>query len=166
METIIWPMKSAHSRKKAEISPLKAHVGFWMRLVSNQVSSAFAQKLEATDVTVAEWVVLREMTGGDATTSPSTVADLTGLTRGAVSKLIERLLRKGYVTRQESSSDRRRQVIELTPAAVALVPKLAKLADENDEAFFGVLSQGERQVLRQTLIRIADLHHFSKPPIE
>jgi DNA-binding MarR family transcriptional regulator len=117
-------------------------------------------------VTVAEWVVLREMSGGTATTSPSTVADLTGLTRGAVSKLIERLLQKGYVTRRESSGDRRRQDIELTPSAVSLVPRLAKLADENDEAFFGVISSEERHVLRQTLIRIADLNHFSKPPIE
>jgi DNA-binding MarR family transcriptional regulator len=137
-----------------------------MRLVSNQVSHAFARKLEATGVTVAEWVVLREMSGSGATTSPSAVAELTGLSRGAVSKLIERLLRKGYVTRRDSSGDRRRQDIELTPSAVALVPRLAMLADENDEAFFGVISTGERQALRQTLIRIADLNHFSKAPIE
>lgn len=137
-----------------------------MRLVSNQVSQAFARKLHSTGVTVAEWVLLREMAGGDATTSPSAVAELTGLSRGAVSKLIERLLHKGYVNRRGSHHDRRRQEIELTPAAVALVPRLAKLADENDEAFFGVISAGERGALRTTLIRIADLHHFSKPPLE
>ena len=159
-------MKSSQSQKQSAVSPLKAHIGFWMRLVSNQVSHAFARKLETTGVTVAEWVVLREMSGGDAKTSPSAVAELTGLTRGAVSKLIERLLQKGFVTRREASRDRRYQDIELTPTAVALVPKLAKLADENDEAFFGVISPAERKVLRQTLIRIADFNHLSKPPIE
>jgi DNA-binding MarR family transcriptional regulator len=153
-------------QKRSDSSLLKAHIGFWMRLVSNQVSHSFARKLEATGVTVAEWVVLREMSGGKATTSPSAVAELTGLSRGAVSKLIERLLKKGFVTRQDSSGDRRRQDIELTPSAVALVPRLAKLADENDEAFFGVISQDERHALRATLIRIADLNHFSRPPIE
>jgi DNA-binding MarR family transcriptional regulator len=137
-----------------------------MRLVSNQVSQAFARKLETSGVTVAEWVVLREMSESDATTSPSSVANLTGLTRGAVSKLIDRLLKKGLVTRRESSRDRRYQDIELTRAAVALVPKLARLADENDESFFGVISPQERHSLRATLIRIADLNHFSKPPIE
>ena len=159
-------MKPDTSQKQSAVSPLKAHIGFWLRLVSNQVSHSFARKLEATGVTVAEWVVLREMSGGNATTSPSTVAELTGLSRGAVSKLIERLLRKGYVTRQDSSGDRRRQDIELTPSAVGLVPRLAKLADENDEAHFGVISPEERHALRQTLIRIADRNHFSKPPIE
>jgi DNA-binding MarR family transcriptional regulator len=137
-----------------------------MRLVSNQVSHTFARKLDASGVTVAEWVVLREMSEGAGTTSPSAVSNLTGLTRGAVSKLIDRLFRKGLVARRESSHDRRYQDIELTPAAVALVPKLAKLADENDEAFFGVISAVERRALREMLIRIADLHHFSQPPIE
>jgi DNA-binding MarR family transcriptional regulator len=159
-------MQSNTPQRHSEVSPLKAHIGFWMRLVSNQVSHSFARKLEATGVTVAEWVVLREMSGGKATTSPSIVAELTGLSRGAVSKLIERLLKKGYVTRRDSSGDRRRQDIKLTPSAVALVPTLAKLADENDEAFFGVISQEERLALRTILIRIADLNHFSKPPIE
>jgi DNA-binding MarR family transcriptional regulator len=137
-----------------------------MRLVSNQVSHSFARKLEATGVTVAEWVVLREMSGGSATSSPSAVAELTGLSRGAVSKLVERLLKKGFVTRRDSSGDRRRQDIKLTPSAVVLVPRLAKLADENDEAFFGVISHEERHALRTILLRIADLNHFSRPPIE
>jgi DNA-binding MarR family transcriptional regulator len=106
------------------------------------------------------------MSGGSATSSPSAVAELTGLSRGAVSKLVERLLKKGFVTRRDSSGDRRRQDIKLTPSAVVLVPRLAKLADENDEAFFGVISHEERHALRTILLRIADLNHFSRPPIE
>jgi MarR family transcriptional regulator, transcriptional regulator for hemolysin len=78
-----------------------------MRLVSNNVSHASARKLDASGVTVAEWVVLREMYAGDDTTSPSAVAELTGLTRGAVSKLISRLFEKGLVSRKESAGDRR-----------------------------------------------------------
>jgi DNA-binding MarR family transcriptional regulator len=142
------------------------HIGFWMRLVSNHVSYAFARKLESSGVTVAEWVVLREMHGGDATTSPSVVAELTGLTRGAVSKLISRLLEKGLVTRKESSSDRRYQDIELTPAATAMVPKLAKLADENDREFFGVLSKSERRILTDLLRKAAALHNLKKVPVD
>ncbi len=43
------------------VSHLKSHIGFWMRFVSNQVSHAFARKLEESGVTVPEWVVMREM---------------------------------------------------------------------------------------------------------
>ena len=147
-------------------SQLRAHIGFWMRLVSNHVSYAFAHKLEASGVTVAEWVVLREMFSGDDTTSPSVVAELTGLTRGAVSKLISRLLAKGLVTRKESTSDRRYQDIELTPVAIAMVPRLTKLADKNDQEFFAALSKSERKSLMAILRKIASHHQLTKVPVE
>ncbi|MGA8406531.1 MAG: MarR family transcriptional regulator [Candidatus Acidiferrales bacterium] len=144
---------------------LTAHTGFWMRLVSNQVSHSFARKLAASGVTVAEWVVLREMYGGNDTKAPSAVATLTGLTRGAVSKLVTRLLEKRLVTRKESVADRRYQDIELTPAAISLVPRLAKLADQNDDEFFGVLSKAERNTLTAILQKTAELHKFTKVPV-
>lgn len=151
---------------KLAASELVKHTGFWMRLVSNTVSHAFARKLEASGVTVAEWVILREMYRGDDTTSPSVVADLTGLTRGAVSRLIDRLLAKGLVTRSESSRDRRYQEIELTGSAIALVPKLAKLADENDEEFFHILSRQERNALLEILKKLAKSNGRSNLPID
>jgi len=153
-------------RAKTDPSRLTAHTGFWMRLVSNHVSRAFARRLEASGVTVAEWVVLREMYGGDETTSPGAVAELTGLTRGAVSRLISRLLAKDLVTRRESARDRRYQDIELTRTGVALVPQLARLADENDEEFFRVLSRSDRRTLTDLLKRTAALHHLKQMPIE
>ena len=147
-------------------SHLKSHIGFWMRLVSNAVSHNFARKLESSGVTVAEWVILREMFGAAPSTSPSHIAETTGLTRGAVSKLVERLLRKGLVTRSEVATDRRYQDIALTRAGSALVPKLARLADENDEGFFGVLSQSDRKVLLEILKKMASRHQLRRLPIE
>ncbi len=130
---------------KLEASDLKSHLGYHLRVVSNAVSHSFANKLAASEVTVAEWVILREMYSSEEKTSPSVVAELTGLTRGAVSKLIDRLLHKGFVKRAESSEDRRYQEIKLTANAIKLVPKLAKIADQNDETFFSVLSQSEQK---------------------
>lgn len=147
-------------------SRLKDHIGFWMRLVSNSVSHGFAQKLEACGVTVAEWVVLREMYSNHDETSPSLVAELTGLTRGAISKLISRLLEKQLVTRKESAGDRRYQDIKLTPKAVTLVPKLAKFADENDEEYFSALSKTERHQFMGLLKKLAERHQIKTLPIE
>lgn len=151
---------------RAETSTLQSHIGFWLRLISNNVSHTFARQLESSGVTVAEWVVMREMYGSDDTTSPSAVAALTGLTRGAVSKLVERLLNKGLVTRTEAAGDRRFQDIRLTAAAISLVPKLARLADANDRTFFGVLSKSERDALTATLKKMALKHGLTRMPIE
>ena len=154
------------TKGKVPASGLKKHIGFWMRVVSNQVSHAFARKLETSRVTVTEWVVLREMYVSGERTAPSVVAELTGLSRGAISKLISRLLEKGLVTRRESSGDRRYQDIELTKAAIALVPALAKLADENDKEFFGVISATERETLRAILQRVVTLHKVTTVPVD
>lgn len=42
-------------------SALEAHLGYWLRMVSNAVSHSFARKLEREGVTVAEWVFLRAL---------------------------------------------------------------------------------------------------------
>ncbi|HEY6465214.1 MAG TPA: MarR family transcriptional regulator [Candidatus Acidoferrales bacterium] len=160
-------MKTAKKAKqqRIEASHLTAHTGFWMRMVSNSVSHAFASKLQTSGVTVAEWVVLREMYSNDDTTSPGVVARLTGLTPGAVSKLISRLLAKGFVTRRESAKDRRFQDIQLTPAAIEIVPKLAKLADQNDREFFAGLSDSDRETLSRILKEIVALHKITRVPL-
>lgn len=159
-------MRPRMAKTKLETSPLQAHLGYWMRLVSNSVSQSFAQRLEASGVTVAEWVVLREMYGGDDKTSPSAIAELTGLTRGAVSKLIERLRKKRLVTRDEAPGDRRFQDIQLTPQAIALLPRLAAIADKNDHDFFSQLTAKERNQLAEILTKMARIHGLAKAPIE
>lgn len=151
--------------EKIEVSRLTSHIGFWMRLVSNNVSHAFANKLESSGVTVAEWVILREMYGVNGTTSVSHIAELSGLTRGAVSKLISRLLEKKLVTRKESIGDRRFQDIELTNIGIMLVPDLAILADQNDEEFFSILTKTEKKALVALLKKMVCLHKFTTMPI-
>jgi DNA-binding MarR family transcriptional regulator len=146
-------------------SDLKTHVGFWLRFVSNHVSHAFARKLSASGVSVAEWVVMREMFD-DEETSPGVLAERIGMTRGGVSKLVDRLLAKKFVTRQERSDDRRFQSIALTAAGRRLIPQLAELADQNDEEFFHPLSWGERAALIATMKKLVQAHGLQSVPTE
>jgi DNA-binding MarR family transcriptional regulator len=149
----------------AKVSDLESHLGFWLRYVSNHVSQAFATKLLKSDVTVAEWVILREMYGREAVAS-SALAEFAGLSRGAVSKLVDRLLHKKLLTRVERDDDRRFQSIELTDAGRQLVPRLAALADVNDVEFFSSLSTGERAALLATLRKLVKAHGLKKIPTE
>lgn len=147
------------------ISDLKCHLGFWMRFVSNHVSHRFASRLEESGVTVAEWVILRELYAVEST-APSALASVTGLTRGAVSKLVERLCAKKMVTRTEATGDRRFQEVALTAAAKKLVPKLAAIADENDALFFGSLTKAEREQLLATLKKLVKVNQLSQFPLD
>jgi len=147
------------------VSDLKKHAGFWLRFVSNHVSHAFARRLLASGVTVAEWVVMREMFD-DEEISPGVVAERIGMTRGGVSKLVDRLVSKKLVTRRDRSDDRRFQSIALTAAGRRLTPQLAALADQNDEEFFDPLSAAERAALIATMKKLVQAHGLQTLPTE
>lgn len=150
-------------RSAANASTLTSHTGFWLRLVSNHVSHSFARKLAGSGATVAEWVILREILEAGKT-SPGRLATSTALTRGAVSKLVDRLVHKGLVNRAEAERDRRFQDVELTAAGRALVPRLAALADRNDQEYFSRLSVRERDALMAILKRLVALHELKGMP--
>jgi DNA-binding MarR family transcriptional regulator len=121
------------------------------------VSHAFALKVAAHDVTVAEWVLMRELYDCE-TLAPSLLADKIGMTRGAISKLADRLAAKSLLTRTASEEDRRYQSLALTREGRRLVPKLAALADQNDAEFFGHLEARDRvkieNVMRDIVTRL------------
>jgi DNA-binding MarR family transcriptional regulator len=147
------------------VSELKKHIGFWLRFVSNHVSHAFARRLLSSGVTVAEWVVMREMFE-DEQVSPGVLAERIGMTRGGVSKLVDRLVSKKLITRRDRSDDRRFQSIALTAAGRQLVPQLAGLADLNDAEFFHPLSARERAALMATLKKLVEAHGLQTLPTE
>ena len=152
------------------VSRLEDHLGYWLRFVSNHASQAFTAKVGTEGVTVAEWVVLREMFD-HSSVSPSQLAERLALSRGAVSKLIDRLVSKDLVKKQlgkaiPSNVDGRYQIVELTTTGRMLVPKLAKLADKNDSEFFGHLSTKQKTELVLLLKEIVTAHGWKKMPTE
>ncbi|MEP9353314.1 MarR family transcriptional regulator [Xanthobacter sp. KR7-65] len=148
-----------------DVPLLEAHLGYWLRYVSNQTSHAFAAKLAARGVTVAEWVVLRELYDC-ASLVPSALADRLGMTRGAISKLADRLEAKALAARGADRDDRRFQTLALTPAGRALVPELARLADANDTEFFGHLAPEDRAGLEAVLRDIVRRKGLKAIPID
>jgi DNA-binding MarR family transcriptional regulator len=146
-------------------SHLTSHLGYWLRHVSNHVSHAFARKLESRGVTVAEWVVMRELYGEYAL-APSRLADKLRLTRGAISKLAERLIAKGFVTRAPDVSDGRAHTLTLTKKGRSLVPRLAALADQNDLEFFDHLTVQERATVERVLKEIVKIRGLKSIPVD
>lgn len=151
--------------KRSSPSDLHAHLGYWLRLVSHAVSHSFARAVEAEGVSVAEWVVLRILFD-HAPMAPSDLARRMGMTKGAISKLGERLLEKRLIARAANPDDKRGHSLGLTAAGRALVPRLALLADANDAAFFDGLTASERSRLEILLRKIATHHGLTGAPVD
>ena len=145
--------------------PLTAHVGFWLRFVSNHVSGAFRQKLSRKEVSVAEWALMRELFehGGVA---PSQLAARLGMTRGGVTKIADKLVARAFVTRTADPIDHRAHTLGLTAAGRRLVPVLVKIADRNDAEFFGHLPVKTKQTLTTILRDLAKHHHLGSVPVD
>lgn len=146
------------------VSPLHDHLGYWLRAVSNAVSARFEAQLAEQGCSVAEWVALRVLYGQPQTSHAALIQAL-GVTKGAASKILTRLEDKGWVRRALADGQARQQVLALTPAGRTLLPRLAALADANEQHFFGHLGAAERRALAATLHDLAARHGLQTPPL-
>jgi DNA-binding MarR family transcriptional regulator len=146
-------------------SKLTDHTGYWLRMVSNAVSQEFARRVSAHDVTVAEWSFMRALYDGEPVL-PSALAETMGLTKGAISKLAERLAAKGLVARKESLEDRRAHSLSLTGEGRAKIPELAALADQNDAEFFDLLTTEEHETFDRILRALAERRALKSTPVD
>ncbi|MGC4045103.1 MAG: MarR family transcriptional regulator [Armatimonas sp.] len=153
----------------AEISELEAHLGYWMRRVSNHVSEAFAQKLQERQTSVTEWVALRLIHGHAAQQNSITAGELAqqlDMTKGAISKVLDKLEAKAWIARTTNPNDNRVQWLALTAQGQQILPELATIADANDAAFFGCLDAQEQATLRALLEKLTRTHGWDTPPTE
>ena len=134
-------------------------------MVSNAVSQEFSRKVSGEDVTVAEWSFMRALYDLEPT-PPSVLAERMGMTKGAISKLAERLVAKGLVERAENQQDKRAHRLSLTTEGRTKIPILASLADKNDAEFFGVLTKEEHQALDLILRVLAERRGLKATPVD
>src|ERR1700753_3454879 len=138
METIMVSMETS--------AGLHCHLGFWLRRVSNQVTDGFTRALQERKLSVAEWVALSQI-AADAKTHPAGIAAATGMTRGAISKVLDKLEHRKWIGRAVSEEDNRVQRPWLTRKGRQLLPELTRIADSNDLFFFGALDAREQALL-------------------
>ena len=153
------------SLKAPEIPQLEKHFGYLLRRVSNAVSRSFARALQQKQTSVAEWVLLREL-NERGQTSPGELAARLGLTRGAVSKIVDKLDMKGWIQSEAKEGDSRFRLLSLTRVGRRSLPVLAEIADQNDAGYFDFLTRGEKNALRKLLIKLAEHNQIRDVPTE
>ena len=130
-------------------------IGALLRVAAGKLAVAEAAALRAQGVTAAEATLLRELHAAGAV-APSVLADRMGMTRGAVTKLVDRLKAKQLLVRAKGRGDGRMQTIALTGAGARLVPELDAIAVRVEGLVFGTLDAAGRAGLAKGLKRIVD----------
>jgi MarR family transcriptional regulator, 2-MHQ and catechol-resistance regulon repressor len=84
----------------------------------------------------------------------NTVGPMVWLTAGSISVAVDRLVRKGLVTRKGHAADRRIRTVELTPKGRALIIRGFQEHAAAMEKAAGALSKGERLTLLRLLKKL------------
>jgi len=138
---------------KAKSYCAEESVGYLMKRVMMSIVASADRRLAEHELTSAQWGPLMRMQA----TEGSTVAELArwlNVDAGAMTRLLDRLEKKGLCRRVRSTEDRRVVRVELTPAghkAIAEVPAvLAAVMNEHLAGF----NESEWTALRDYLTRM------------
>ena len=86
------------------------------------------------------------------------IADTLGYDKGQLVGLLDELEEAGLIVRERDQADRRRHVVEMTPAGRKALAKARRLSAELEDDFLGSLDEKERAQLHALLVRLAQQH--------
>lgn len=118
-----------------------------------------SQVLEGHGVTQQQYNVLRILRGvGDKGLPTLAIAERMVEHAPGITRLIDRLEKKGWVERQRSTGDRRRVVCRITGGGLSLLESLDGPINDLDDSWLAMLSEEEQGQLIHLLDRIRDAY--------
>lgn len=137
--------------------PLRAEDGlmYMLRDALLAVSQCVNERADLTGSTLPQWLPLHKVHAGHADTVAE-LARVCTIDTGAMTRLLDRLERKGLCQRVRSQSDRRVVHIELTPAGVAVAERVPHILCEVYNQVLAGFSPQEWEQLRTLLLRMTE----------
>jgi DNA-binding MarR family transcriptional regulator len=130
-------------------------VGYLMKRIMMSVVYQVDKRLDVHELTSAQWGPLMRL----RTTGGSTVAELArwlNVDAGAMTRLLDRLEKKGLCKRVRSTEDRRVVKVELTPEGEAAIREVPAVLAEVMNAHLAGFSKTEWLALKTYLQRMLD----------
>ena len=124
---------------------LNATPGHLIRRLHQISTAAFSERLKAegvdmTSVQFAALTTLRDHPGVDQ----ATLAQLIAYDRATIGGVVDRIERKGWVTREVNESDRRARNVWLTPNGKAVLDAVSPIVETLQETIIDPLTPEER----------------------
>jgi DNA-binding MarR family transcriptional regulator len=130
----------------------QSHINYWLKLTETRFYAKFGRALQTWEIIPSEWAALRELYR-PTPLSPMDVGRALGMSKGGASKLIDRLVNKGMVTKKVSEFDRRHRLVTLTQYGRNIVPWMAYCEETTHGKFFRRLPMKKRRGLMHALQR-------------
>jgi DNA-binding MarR family transcriptional regulator len=139
---------------------LYATPGHLVRRVQQTANAIFAEEVTEGALTPPQHallVALEEVPGADQIT----LSRMVGIDRSTVADVVNRLRRRGLVSRSRDDRDARRNTVRLTERGLALVQNLRPAIERAQLRLIAPLDDGERSELVRLLTKLATAHDDS-----
>lgn len=130
-------------------------LSLWHHLMRGSSHGLYAL-LSELDLSMAHVKTLHALADAEGELSVKEAGELLGLSLPGASRVVETLLRRGYLTRREDPHDRRVKRVRITPEGLAVVRRIDGARLVGLEAYTSGLSQSQRDALAAAL---RDLPH-------
>ncbi|WP_297189805.1 MarR family transcriptional regulator [uncultured Corynebacterium sp.] len=121
---------------------------FQLEKLRKTTRDAVEEALSAKDVTLREYWVLTCLASAP-TTQQAELTEALGIDPSDIVRILDKLVRKGLVTRQRAPEDRRRQVVALKKTGRKLHKKLANKVTEAEKTALDDSSKKQLKQLRK-----------------
>jgi DNA-binding MarR family transcriptional regulator len=134
------------------------HIEAWRAVVTAHasVTERMQKAFAAADLPPLSWFELLWAVRRSPTGRPrmSDLAEWLTLSRGGITKLVDRLEGAGYIERVSCVDDRRSLQAELTPAGQRIVEEMREVYEAELERYVGGVSAKEATLISETLARV------------
>lgn len=121
--------------------------------VMGALVAAHDEALLSTGLTAYQAALLMNCASREANT-PARLAALNGLDVSTITRMIDRLEKKGLLTRTRSLKDRRQVILRLTPQGRKVLRRAVPLAEQVAFRAWHGVTRTERQALRSLVYKI------------
>ena len=144
---------SSDDMNSVSLGRLGSFLGFRLRRVQNQLSRDFSAKTRDWGMRAGMFSAL-EIIASNPGVSQATLSEEVGLDKSAIVPLVDDLERRGWVTRTRSTTDRRRNHLDITDAGRDELDKLFAYLSETEEAGLAMLDDEERAIVSRALDKV------------
>lgn len=128
-------------------------LGFLVSATRSAIWSSIEAELQPLDITAAQFVVFNSIALGKGRTIGE-FCRLLGYDSGAMTRLLDRIEKKGLIRRVANPEDRRSFLLELTPESRAVFPQAKKRVQAAFKRLLAGFDEKQAATLRQSLEQV------------
>ncbi len=137
-----------------------SHLDAWRAVVTSHaaVTEHIQRMLSAADLPPLSWFEVLWAIKRSPTGRPrmSELAEWLTLSRGGITKLVDRLVEAGYLERVSCAEDRRSLQAELTPAGAKMLGEMQTVYEGEIERHLSLLSAEEAELIAAALQKVTE----------